>query len=100
MQVEANKKQLEKLKLVVRYLDDYKLDPSQLSSFNINQKIAKLEIELSEDDERLKNKRKAQEISQDQDRCYRHSTANQEMSQDQATSFYCQPITYRHTSIW
>lgn len=80
MQTEANKKQLEKLKLVVRYLDDYKRDPSQLSSFNINEKIAKSEIEISEDDKRLKNKRKAQEaqeISQDQDRSYRHSTANQ-----------------------
>ncbi|KAG6524617.1 hypothetical protein ZIOFF_014552 [Zingiber officinale] len=74
---EANEKQLEKLKLIVRYCEDYKLDPSQLASFNFNQKIAKLETQISKDDERLKNKRKAQEMSRDQVTSYWRSTANQ-----------------------
>lgn len=77
LQREANEKQLEKLKLIVRYLEDYKLDQSQLASFNINQKIAKLETQISKDDQRLKNKRKAQEMSQDQVISYWRSTANQ-----------------------
>ncbi|XP_042462659.1 protein FRIGIDA-like isoform X3 [Zingiber officinale] len=76
-QREANEKQLEKLKLIVRYCEDYKLDPSQLASFNFNQKIAKLETQISKDDERLKNKRKAQEMSRDQVTSYWRSTANQ-----------------------
>ncbi|XP_074588779.1 protein FRIGIDA-like isoform X2 [Curcuma longa] len=76
-QRETNEKQLEKLKLIVRYLEDYKLDPSQLASFNLNQKIANLETQISDDDERLKNKRKAHEMSQDQITSYWRSTANQ-----------------------
>ncbi|THU58515.1 hypothetical protein C4D60_Mb03t15130 [Musa balbisiana] len=75
---EANEKLLERLKLVAKCLENYKLDPSELASFNINQKIAKIERVIAKDDERLKNKnlkRKAQDLGQIQLKNYWCSSA-------------------------
>ncbi|RZS15012.1 hypothetical protein BHM03_00046787, partial [Ensete ventricosum] len=75
---EANEKHLERLKLVAKCLDNYKLDSSELASFNITQKIAKIERVIAKDDERLKNKnlkRKAQDLGQIQLKNYWCSSA-------------------------
>ncbi|RRT77780.1 hypothetical protein B296_00020432, partial [Ensete ventricosum] len=77
-QREANEKHLERLKLVAKCLDNYKLDSSELASFNITQKIAKIERVIAKDDERLKNKnlkRKAQDLGQIQLKNYWCSSA-------------------------
>ncbi|EHA8586938.1 FRIGIDA-like protein, partial [Cocos nucifera] len=61
----ANKKQLAVLKSVVKCVEDNKLDPSGIASFNLYKKIATLEKDIAKGKQKLKNKnlkRKAEEV--------------------------------------
>ncbi|XP_010910192.2 LOW QUALITY PROTEIN: protein FRIGIDA [Elaeis guineensis] len=61
----ANKKQLAVLKSVVKCVENNKLDPSEIASFNLYQKIATLEKDIAKGKQHLKNKifkRKAEEV--------------------------------------
>lgn len=65
MQEVANKKQLATLKSVVKCVEDNKLDPSEIASINLYQKLASLEKDIAKGKQKLKNtnfKRKAEEV--------------------------------------
>lgn len=66
MQKRSGERELAALKSVARCLEEYKLDPSELADFHINERIARLEKDIAEAEQKLQQrslKRKVGEVT-------------------------------------